>query len=105
MSPTSLKKDCERGRKVAKELAEKSGNSFQCKVANYFRANNWAVLLSPYYVDASSDKSRESDLIVEKFFPVTNYFPGAPGSVGTVSSECAKALNVTYVTEFVGNKM
>jgi hypothetical protein len=32
---------------VAKTLAERSGNSFQCKVANYFRAKNWAVLLSP----------------------------------------------------------
>lgn len=63
---------------AAKKLAEKSGNSFQCKVANYFRAKNWAVLLSPYYVDASTDKSRESDLIVERSFPVTNYFAGTP---------------------------
>jgi hypothetical protein len=63
---------------AAKTLAEKSGNSFQCKVANYFRAKDWAVLLSPYYVDASTDKTRESDLIVERSFPVTNYFPGTP---------------------------
>lgn len=61
----------------AKKLVESSGNSFQCKVANYFRERDWAVLLSPYYVDASSDKPRESDLIVEKLFPVTMYFAGA----------------------------
>jgi hypothetical protein len=62
----------------AKTLAEKSGNGFQCKVANYFREKNWAVLLSPYYVDAATDKTRESDLIVEKSFPVRQYHVGAP---------------------------
>jgi hypothetical protein len=49
----------------AKALADKSGNKFQIQVANYFRAKKWAVLVNPYYVDASTDKSRESDLIVE----------------------------------------
>jgi hypothetical protein len=66
----------------AKALAERSGNGFQCKVANYFRSRNWAVLVSPYYIDASTDKPRESDLIVEMSFAVKNYFAGnTPRSV------------------------
>jgi len=42
-----------------------SGNNFHCRVAQYFRAKNWAVLMSPYYVDAATDKQREIALIVE----------------------------------------
>lgn len=67
--------------KEAKELATTSGNSFQCRVAQYFRQRNWATLLSPYYVDAFTGKPRESDLLVEKSFPVHNIFNGPPVSV------------------------
>ncbi|MDB6013135.1 MAG: hypothetical protein JWL65_5385 [Gammaproteobacteria bacterium] len=66
---------------AARTLAERSGNSFQCKVANYFRANKWEVLLSPYYVDALTDKTRESDLIVERLFRVPSGFVGPPRSI------------------------
>lgn len=52
----------------AKTVAERSGNSFQCRVVDYFRDRGWAVLVSPYYIDASTDKPRESDLIVEKSY-------------------------------------
>jgi hypothetical protein len=54
----------------AKTLVTTSGNRFQCKVANYFRDLDWTVLMSPYYVDSSSDKTRELDLIVEHHFQV-----------------------------------
>jgi hypothetical protein len=84
--------------KAAKELAETSGNSFQCKVANYFRDNGWTVLFSPYYVDASTDKSRESDLIVEKSFPVAKYFVGA----ATRSVRLRLFVECKYVTEGAG---
>jgi hypothetical protein len=67
---------------VAEKLANESGNGFQCRVANYFRDKNWAVTLSPYYVDSSTDKTREADLIVEYGFPVPMTFAGnTPKSV------------------------
>jgi hypothetical protein len=65
----------------AKKLIKESGNTFQSKVINYFRENDWNVLVSPYYVDAVTDKSREIDLIVEKKFGVTNQWQGPPKSV------------------------
>jgi hypothetical protein len=40
------------------KLIGESRKSFQCKVANYFRAKVWAVLLSPYYVDSSTVSGR-----------------------------------------------
>jgi hypothetical protein len=60
----------------AKKLISESGNSFQCKVVNYFRAAGWTVLLSPYYVDVSTDKTREIDLIVEKAYGVEDIWSG-----------------------------
>jgi len=62
----------------AKALAEKSGNGLQCRVASHFRSAEWAVLLSPYYVDLTTDKTRESDLIVERAFSVPVVFVGVP---------------------------
>lgn len=51
---------------ILKEIIAESGNSFHCKVANYFRAAGWETRISQYYVDASTDKAREIDLIVER---------------------------------------
>jgi hypothetical protein len=59
-------------------LAATSGNRFQCKVTNYFRGQGCAALVSPYYVDSSSDKTRELDLIVEKHFMAPNLWVGPP---------------------------
>lgn len=88
---------------AAKELSETSGNSFQCRVANYFRGHNWTVLLSPYFVDALSDKTRESDLIVEKSFPVRQYWVGGSRSVRLrLFVECkyaAKNAGVVFWTD------
>jgi len=53
---------------IAKNIALASGNNLHCEVANYFRANDWSVSLSPYYVDPADSKSKEADLIVEKDF-------------------------------------
>lgn len=47
-------------------MAEQIGNSFQCEVANYFKLKGWTVLLSPYYVDPMTDKTRELGMIVER---------------------------------------
>jgi hypothetical protein len=64
----------------ARSLATTSGNRFQCKVTNYFRGLGWAVL-SPYYVDASSDKTRELDLIVEHHFASPQLWAGGAPKV------------------------
>lgn len=61
-------------------LVAESGNSFHCRVANAFRERNWATLLSPYYIDESTDKAREVDLVVEKRFPVDGTF-GKPKTI------------------------
>ena len=78
----------------ARALVATSGNRFQCKVANYFRARAWAVLLSPYYVDSSSDKTRELDLIVERQFPVPAMRPGPPKAIAVrLFIECKYIAN------------
>ena len=53
---------------AAKELARASGNNFHSKVVQFLRGKEWLVLVSPYYVDPSTDKAREIDLIAEKLF-------------------------------------
>lgn len=53
-----------------KKLIRNSGNSFHCRVVNYFVEKGWSTLVSPYFTDNISGKSREIDLIVEKQFPV-----------------------------------
>jgi hypothetical protein len=53
---------------IAKDLAARSGNNFHCKVVNYLRSRNWHVSISPWYVDSSTDKPRELDLIAEKLY-------------------------------------
>src|ERR1700733_7192733 len=67
--------------KAAEKLATESGNSFHCKIANHFRAAGWTVLLSPYYLDLSTDRAREIDLIVEKSFPLRRLFRGPTQSL------------------------
>jgi hypothetical protein len=51
---------------VAKRITAESGNAFHCRVASAFRERGWSTLLSPYYVDAASEKAREIDLVAEK---------------------------------------
>jgi hypothetical protein len=62
----------------AKRLLDTSGNKFHCRVAQYFREKKWRFLMSPYYIDPSTDKAREVDLIVEKDFYVPEHFGGSP---------------------------
>ena len=51
-----------------KELIEKSGNNFHCKVFNELIKKGWKVSVSPYYNDNITDKPREVDLIAERPF-------------------------------------
>ncbi len=50
----------------AKSIINESGNSFHCNVTNYLADEGWNTLVSPYYMDSSTNKPREIDLIAEK---------------------------------------
>jgi hypothetical protein len=81
---------------VAKRIAAESGNAFHCRVANAFRDRGWATMLSPYYIDGSTDKVREIDLLAEKAFPVPGEFSRVPKSVRVrLHIECK------YITQHV----
>jgi hypothetical protein len=73
---------------VLRNIVSESGNSFHCKVVNAFRERGWATLVSSYYIDTATDKSREIDLIAEKSYPVPNN-----------SRECAKSIRVRLYVE------
>jgi hypothetical protein len=47
----------------AENIVKESGNTFQAKVATYFRSMQWNVMLSPYYLDNATDRARELDLV------------------------------------------
>lgn len=64
-----------------KEIINKSGNSFHCKVLNYLKAKGWTVLISPYYNDNISDKPREIDIIAEKAFEVRSIYDKFIGTI------------------------
>lgn len=49
-------------------LANESGNNFHCRVINTVKSHEWEVLVSPYYMDAATDKPREIDLIAERYW-------------------------------------
>jgi hypothetical protein len=51
-----------------RELVGGSGNTFHCRVATYFRNAGWQVLLSPYYVDNATGRTREVDLLCERLW-------------------------------------
>lgn len=53
---------------AAKEIANRSGNRLLGEVVGYFREKGWTTRISQYYVDATTAKARELDLIVEKAF-------------------------------------
>lgn len=65
----------------ANEIIENSGNSFHCKIIDYFKKNGWYFLISPYYTDNVTNKPREIDLIVEKAFPYSDHIEQKYGSV------------------------
>ncbi len=49
-----------------KSIIDGIGNSFHCRVTSYLMEKWWTTLVSPYYMDSSSNKPREIDLIAEK---------------------------------------
>lgn len=59
--------------KDVKSIIMKSGNAFHSKVLKYLKAEDWTILISPYYHDNVTNKPREIDLIAEKAFTVKDY--------------------------------
>ncbi len=66
---------------VVTQLIEGSGNNFHAKVARWFNANGWHVVVSPYYLDQMQSKARELDLVVEKLWPLTDDWGRRRGDV------------------------
>lgn len=58
-----------------------SGNSFHCRVERRFRELGWTTMTSPYYMDASTNKPREIDLVVEKAWAYEDRYEGKYGTV------------------------
>jgi hypothetical protein len=85
---------------IAEDLAKSSGNNFHSKVVKFFRDSDWAVLVSPYYVDPSTDKAREIDLIAERLFLTEDRFGRTNGYIRfRLHIEC-KYINQTTVFWF-----
>jgi hypothetical protein len=62
-------------------LVNESGNNFHCKVTNYLKSKHWHTLISPYYMDGSTNKAREIDIIAEKMWSYEDTFEGVYGSM------------------------
>lgn len=56
------------------DILNTNGNNHHAKVVAKFRSLNWRTLVSPYYSDNITDKSREIDVIVERDFLLTDQF-------------------------------
>jgi hypothetical protein len=81
---------------IAKEIIERSGNTFHSKVLKYLQEKGWTVLISPYYSDNVSNKPREIDLIAEKAFPVKSGFGEWQGTVNVkLFIECKYINQIT----------
>ena len=65
----------------AKSIVLESGNSFHCKVVGFLKKKGWHTQISPYYMDGSTNKPREIDLIAEKSWNYKDNFSGVSGTV------------------------
>ena len=68
---------------VVDAIIAESGHSFHCKVANYFKAKKWTTRISQFYVDATTDKTREIDLVAEKIVRVASQWQSHPLRIHT----------------------
>ena len=77
-----------------KDIIEKSGNNFHCKVIKYLSKNGWVAKISPYYNDLISGKPREIDLIAEKFFVINDNYGRRLGRISVrLFIECKSLLS------------
>ncbi|MFA5925606.1 MAG: hypothetical protein WC831_01620 [Parcubacteria group bacterium] len=59
-----------KGNERIEKLIKESGNNFHYQVVNFLREKAWTVLVSPYYNDSLSDKSKEIDIVAEKIINI-----------------------------------
>ena len=75
--------------KEIEAIAIESGNNFHCRVLNEFKSKSWETLVSPYYMDAATEKPREIDLVVEKYWKHTNQYERKFGAIAfRLNIEC-----------------
>lgn len=87
------------------EILDNNGNSHHSKVVMSFRNLGWQTLVSPYYSDNITDKSREIDVIVEKDTEVNGRHTGSIGFIRTrLFLEC-KYINQETVLWFDNKDM
>lgn len=65
----------------AKLIVSESGNSFHSKVVKFLQDKGWHTQISPYYMDGSTNKPREIDLIAEKSWAYKEHFSSVSGTV------------------------
>lgn len=70
------------------EFASSTGNSFQSKVVEKFRRGDWYTKVSPYYLDAATNRAREIDLVAEKVW-----------NVGSLHAEVGSRLHMKLFVE------
>ena len=68
---------------VALGVIESSGDAFHTNVLQRFRALGWYSLVSPYYMDATTNKPREIDLVVESARNYPQRYNRPYGSINT----------------------
>ena len=71
-----------------KNLIKESGNNFHYQVVDFLRKRDWEVLVSPYYSDNITNKTREIDIIAEKPFDVLDW-----------AGDCVGTLNIKFFIE------
>lgn len=78
------------------KIIEESGNTFHFEVVDFLRKRDWRVLVSPYYTDSISNKSREVDIVAEKEFFIEGIWEEKIGLLGVrFFIECKYIINET----------
>jgi hypothetical protein len=56
------------------DFAKSSANNFHVRVVRAFRKRDWQTLISPYYLDATTNRAREIDLVAERSWNFSESF-------------------------------
>lgn len=77
------------------EFAQAAANNFHSKVVAAFRAADWNTLVSPYYLDASTSRAREIDLVAQKTWQFPRFISGREDLHFKLFVECKYIPNST----------
>lgn len=56
------------------EFVKSSANNFHVQVVRAFRERDWQTLISPYYLDVTTTRAREIDLVAERSWDIPETF-------------------------------